>query len=194
METADDQWVLASRRGDPAAFEKLVRRYGRWLYARLYLQVHDPHRVEDLVQETFLAAWKALDQLKDPADFRPWLGRIAQHTLVDVARREMRLKRGGTPAGGWKRQSEELVAHLPDAAGAPEEQAARHELRQRLLDALAELPEQYREPMTLRYLGGADYETIGKQLGLTNGSLRGLLARGMAMLRDRLAMSKWNMR
>ena len=48
------------------------------------------------------------------------------------------------------------------------------------------LPEDYRLPVMLRYFAGADYETIGEQLGLTNGSLRGLLHRGLKLLRDRL--------
>ena len=64
--------------------------------------------------------------------------------------------------------------------------AHRHEMRQRLLTAIAALPEQYREPVMMRYVAGADYEAIGKQLGVTNGSLRGLLARGIEMLKDRM--------
>ena len=51
---------------------------------------------------------------------------------------------------------------------------------------LRSLPEEHRLPLTLRYIAGADYETISTQLGLTNGSLRGLLHRGLKMLRERL--------
>jgi DNA-directed RNA polymerase specialized sigma24 family protein len=52
-----------------------------------------------------------------------------------------------------------------------------------VLSLLRSLPEEYRLPLTLRYIGGADYETIGRELGLSNGSLRGLLHRGMEKLR-----------
>ena len=48
------------------------------------------------------------------------------------------------------------------------------------------MPKEYRLPLAMRYLAGADYETIGKELAITNGSLRGLLARGMAMLREQM--------
>jgi RNA polymerase sigma-70 factor, ECF subfamily len=51
---------------------------------------------------------------------------------------------------------------------------------------LRSMPEEYRLPLSLRYLAGADYDTIGEQLGLTNGTLRGLLHRGLKMLRDRM--------
>ena len=68
----------------------------------------------------------------------------------------------------------------------PEESAELEERRHRVLAVLRSMPEEYREPISLRYLGGADYETIGRQLGLSNGSLRGLLNRGMAKLREKL--------
>ncbi len=66
------------------------------------------------------------------------------------------------------------------------EVAEREEIRQRVLAVLRSMPEEYRLPLTLRYMTGADYDAIGEQLGLTNGSLRGLLHRGLKMLRDRL--------
>ena len=68
----------------------------------------------------------------------------------------------------------------------PGEMAGREETRRTVLDALRGLPEQYRMPLSLRYLAGSDYETIGLQLGLSNGSLHGLLHRGLKLLRDRL--------
>jgi RNA polymerase sigma factor (sigma-70 family) len=75
---------------------------------------------------------------------------------------------------------------VPANAPPPDEQAHRAEQRERVLAVLRSLPEEYRLPLTLRYLAGADYETIGTQLGLSNGSLRGLLHRGLKMLRARL--------
>ena len=51
---------------------------------------------------------------------------------------------------------------------------------------LKELPQEYRDVLSLRYLAGADYETIARQLAISNGSLRGLLSRGMKMLREKM--------
>jgi DNA-directed RNA polymerase specialized sigma24 family protein len=60
------------------------------------------------------------------------------------------------------------------------------EQRRRAIAAWQSLPEEYRLPLTLRYLNEADYDTIAKQLALSNGALRGLLQRGMKLMRERL--------
>src|SRR5438105_4942448 len=106
----------------------------------------------------------------------------------------MRQRNNGNGHGGWGKAGggRPTISRAPLApitspcAGSPEEQAQRAELRERVLAVLRSLPEEYRLPLTLRYLAGADYETIGTQLGLSNGSLRGLLHRGLKMLRARL--------
>ena len=180
MSQADKDLVRQAQGGDRTAFEELVRRTSRLVFARLYLDTGDAHVAEDLLQETLLLAYRSLRQLTDPAGFRSWLLTIAQNVLVGAARREARLKRTA-PA----RVATPLAA-VPANAPPPEEQAQRAELRERVLAVLRSLPEDYRLPLTLRYLAGADYETISTQLGLTNGSLRGLLHRGLKMLRARL--------
>jgi RNA polymerase sigma-70 factor (ECF subfamily) len=172
--------VVEARAGDRTAFEELVRRTSRLVFARLYLETGDVHRAEDLLQETLLAAYRSLRQLAQPAKFRSWLLTIAQNVLVDAARREARQKRA-TPS----LTSTPLDA-VPTNGPAPDAEVQREEQRQRVLAALRSLPEEYRLPLALRYLAGADYETISTQLGLTNGSLRGLLHRGLKMLRARL--------
>ena len=175
---ADIALVTAAKRGDREAFEELVRRTVRLVYARAYLETGDVHRAEDLVQETFLTAWRKLDQLTDAAGFRAWLMTILHSVLVDSIRRASRRKR--TPA------SEEEALHIADPSPTPAESAQVREERQRALSILRSLPREYQQVLMLRYLAGADYETIARQLALTNGSLRGLLHRGLAMLRKQL--------
>ena len=183
-EAPDEQLVLRSRRGDRPAFEELVRRTARAVYARQYLETGDAHRAEDLTQETYLLAWRSIGRLDDAATFRAWLATIARSVASDAYRRESRQKRGG---GSVKRGDGggELAA-IPDPGAPPDEAAQREERRRRVAGALKALPEEYGVPLTLRYVAGADYETIGRQLGLSNGSLRGLLSRGMAKLREKL--------
>ena len=71
----------------------------------------------------------------------------------------------------------------------PEEQLEKEEMRQKVLAILRAMPEEYRLPLTLRYLVGDDYESIQRQMGLTNGSLHGLLHRGMQRLRAEMQKS-----
>jgi RNA polymerase sigma-70 factor (ECF subfamily) len=181
MTDAEIDLVRSAQRGDRAAFEELVRRTSRLVFARLYLETGDTHRAEDLSQETLLLAFRSLDELTEPRNFRTWLLKIAQHVAIDAARRELRTKRA-TSKGGENKSLESVTSK----ADAPENEVARGELRARVLAALRSLPEEYRLPLTLRYIAGADYESICLQLGLTNGSLRGFLHRGLKLLREKL--------
>jgi RNA polymerase sigma-70 factor (ECF subfamily) len=179
MSETDTALVLRARDGDRAAFEELVRRTSRLVFARLYLDTGRTHRADDLLQETYLLAFRSLRGLANPAGFRPWLLSIAHNVLIDDARRLSRQKRA-TPAADTPVST--VLANGPS----PEEEVEREEMRQRVLAVLRSMPEEYRLPLTLRYLTGAGYDAIGEQLGLTNGSLRGLLHRGLKMLRERL--------
>jgi RNA polymerase sigma-70 factor, ECF subfamily len=179
MSETDTALVVRARDGDRAAFEALVRRTSRLVYARLYLDAGRRDRVEDLLQETYLRAFRAVRWLDDAAGFRPWLLTIAHNVLIDDARQAARLKRKPPTADNY-------LAALPSPEPAPDEAAERAELRQRVLSVLRSLPAEYQMPLTLRYIAGADHDAIGEQLGLTDGSLRGLLHRGLKMLRDRL--------
>jgi RNA polymerase sigma-70 factor (ECF subfamily) len=179
----DEALVHAARQGGRAAFEELVRRTARLLYARAYLETGDKHRSEDLVQETLLTAWRNIRQLESDGGFRPWLMSILHSAVVDAHRRSSRKKRGGTNS---HREGELTFLKLADARPTPSESAERREQRERTLAVLRSLPSEYRQVLMLRYLAGSDYEQISRQLALTNGSLRGLLSRGMTMLRAEL--------
>jgi RNA polymerase sigma-70 factor (ECF subfamily) len=180
MTDGDAELVGRAQGGDRAAFEALVRRTGRLVFARLYLDTGDPHKAEDLVQDTFLLAFRSIGQLKDPAGFRPWLLAIAHRQMLDAVRREGRKKRSGPTAG------EGALNLVPFNGWGPDEATEREEARAKVIAVLRELPEEYRLPLSLRYLAGADYDTIGQQLGLTNGSLRGMLHRGLKLLKERM--------
>jgi RNA polymerase sigma-70 factor, ECF subfamily len=184
LSESDEALVGRSRHGDRAAFEELVRRTARLVFSRCYLEVGDVHRAEDLVQETFLTAWKSIRQVNDAAGFRSWLLTIAHTVVIDAQRREGRKKRSGRHEGPGA-----LSDVIAKSAGPAEETIAGDE-RDRVLSVLRSLPDEYRGPLTLRYFAGADYETIGRELGLTNGSLRGLLHRGMELLRRELSKGR----
>ena len=94
MSDSESALVAASQRGDRLAFEELVRRTARLLFARAYLETGDNHRAEDLVQETLLTAWRSIRQVTDASGFRPWLMSILHTATIDAQRRESRKKRG----------------------------------------------------------------------------------------------------
>lgn len=172
----EETLVVQAQRGDRVAFEELVRRTARMLFARLYLDTGDVQEAEDLLQETLFIAYRGLHRLAEPTKVRAWLLRIAQNVAIDAARKSRRLKR--TADVDQEQQRLRLLV-----SPRPDEEAEQGELRQQVLAVLRSLPEEYRLPLTLRYLTGADHETIQLQLGLTNGALRGLLHRGLKLLR-----------
>ena len=186
MDETEAALVRRSQALDRAAFEELVRRTGRLVFCRAYLETGDVHQAEDLTQETFLSAWRSIQQVSDPGGFRTWLLTIAKTVSVDSLRRQNRQKRSGTAVDG-----KTVFPKLPDPGEGPVENAQNSEQRQKMMDMLRSLPQEYREPLMLRYIAGADYETIGQQLGLSNGSLRGLLHRGIARLREEMKQNEF---
>jgi RNA polymerase sigma-70 factor (ECF subfamily) len=182
MTTTDDldqRLAERARAGDRDAFETLVRRTGRLVFAQLYLAAGNPHEAEDLTQETFLVACRQIHRLEDAAAFRGWILQIARTVHLDSVKKRSRKKRG-KPGGAGE------IENVPDGSPSPGDRMEQIEQRQAVLMALRELPEDYQRPLSLRYLAGSDYDTISRQLGLTNGSLRGLLYRGLEMLREKL--------
>jgi RNA polymerase sigma-70 factor (ECF subfamily) len=177
MLDADYLLVVRAQRGDRAAFEELVRRTSRLVFARVYLETGDSHQAEDIVQDTLLTAYRTLGQLTQPEKFRAWLLRIAQNNTLNVIRHNNCKKRTPEPEILKLRQQAIL------SVVGPAEQAEQDELKQKVLVILRDMPEEYRLPLTLRYLVGADYETIQTQMGLSKAAVRGLLHRGLQRLR-----------
>src|SRR6516165_6528912 len=109
--------VHRARRGECAAFEELVRRTSRLVFARLYLETGDAHLAEDLLQETLLRAYHAIGRLNHPATLRTWLLTIAQNVLTDSVRREGRKKRAAPARAG-----PDSLASVPGRSPSPDEE------------------------------------------------------------------------
>jgi RNA polymerase sigma-70 factor (ECF subfamily) len=175
----DDDFVRLAIGGHRQAFDVLVTRMSRLVWAHLVLRCRDRAAAEDMTQETFLRAWRSIGRLEKPATFRGWLMAIAERVRLDTIKHATRQKRA-TPV------TADADIDPPSNDSTPSEKAEANELGSRAIDALNTLPTQYQQALSLRYLAGADYDEISRQLALTNGSLRGLLHRGLAMLRERL--------
>ena len=164
--TEDARLVRAARDGDRSAFDVLYERYGRFIHGMLLARVR-VDEVEDLVQDVFLAAWRRLDELKEPAAFGGWIATIARNRAVDFHRRTAEIV--------------ELPENLPARGVA----SARAEARA-VLDAIRALPEAYRDPLILRLVEGFTGQEIADRTGLTAASVRVNLHRGMKLLREKL--------
>lgn len=165
---ADEALVVAAQRGDRAAFAELYRLYGRLVHG--ILLAHAPrHEADDLVQEVFLAALDRMHTLRDPGAFGKWISAVARN-------RARMLHRGA-------RRLVALPDDLPDPSPAPASGGIGVE---EVLAAIGRLPQAYREPLVLRLVEGMSGAEIAERTGLTPGSVRVNLHRGMKQLREAL--------
>jgi RNA polymerase sigma-70 factor (ECF subfamily) len=173
MDTAEHAIYRAAIQGDREAFEAVIRSTSRNLFAIAYGILQSREEAEDVVQDTFVKAWKSRWRVRDSAKLPAWLGTIARHRARDLAR---------------KRRPERLPENFESNEVVPFEGGAgqKADLDGEVRSALAQLPELHRAAVTLRYFEELDYGTIEQTLGLTNGALRGILGRALGLMRKRL--------
>jgi RNA polymerase sigma-70 factor (ECF subfamily) len=164
------QLVAAALKGDERAFAALHARYARMVHAILLARLPRAD-AEDQVQEVFLLAWRRLSQLDDPEVFGAWLCTIARNRAADQYRRH--------------RETEPLPTALADPDSG--RSSDRAETR-RVLAAIQELPDAYRETLLMRLCEGMSGPEIAEVTGLEPGSVRINLHRGMKLLRDKLGI------
>jgi RNA polymerase sigma-70 factor (ECF subfamily) len=164
---ASDNSVLvrAAQAGDRAAFATLYERFARMVHGVLLARV-PRHDVDDLAQDVFLVAMRRLSSLREPAAFGGWLAAIARNHATDFYRRRV--------------ETDELPENVAGSAGPHPDAIA-------VLDAIRTLPEAYRETLMLRLVEGMTGPEIAERTGLTPGSVRVNLHRGMKHLREKLA-------
>ena len=168
MEASEREVYRAAIHGDREAFEMIIRTQSRALFAIAYGILQNREEAEDAVQDALVKAWKSRWRVRDPEKFPAWLSMIARHRARDVFR-----KRRTVP-----------LSEMPEMPGSETPQATT--IDRHLDSALASLPELYRAAISLRYFEEMDYATIENRLGLTNGSLRGILGRALATMRKQL--------
>ena len=175
---SDDQLWQQSRAGDREAFGRIVERYQSLICSLAYSACGNLARSEDLAQETFVAAWQKVGELREPAKLRAWLCGIVRNLSASAARREQR--RGGPG------ESLETVTDRAASDADPSAQAISEEEAQLLWRSLAGLPETYREPLVLFYRQGQSILEVASVLELSEEAVKQRLSRGRAMLREEL--------
>jgi RNA polymerase sigma-70 factor (ECF subfamily) len=174
----DAELVARFLRGDTAAFQTLAVRYYRPVGGFLYKRVPQPDVVEDLVQETFLEAFRSLRGGRRPEHFSSWLFAIAHHCC-----------------GKWLRRKRPILfatGEPPDVPTTLAPEAAREEFEEQekllaALDAgLAGLPPEARRLVEMKHREGKTCQQIAADLGRPVGTVKSLLSRTYKALRDRL--------
>ena len=171
---SDDALVRAAQRGDRTAFGLLYARYSRMVHGILLARVPFSD-VDDLVQDVFLQALPRLSTLRRVSHFPGWLASIARNRATDFHRRVK-------PNEEFDENSSSVQSEspVPSTNHSSHSSAEAHAV----LDAIRSLPDAYREPLILRLVEGMNGPEIAARTGLTHGSVRVNLHRGMLQLRE----------
>ena len=165
--------------GDQRAYELLVLKYQRRIERLIGRMVRDVDLVEDIAQETFIRAYRALGQFRGEAQFYTWLYRIAVNTakkaLVDLKRDP--LVSESALRGGEDEDETSSVENELTSAETPETVLAAKEIAARVNSAMEALPEELRQAVTLREIEGLSYEEIAEVMNCPIGTVRSRIFR-----------------
>jgi len=177
---ADSDALLVERtlKGDQRAFELLVIKYQRRIQRLIGRMVRDVDLVEDIAQETFIRAYRALAQFRGEAQFYTWLYRIAINTAKKAL---MDLKRNPTVSeNAYKSDDDDETSRVENeltSSETPEAVLASKEIAHIINTAMQELPEELREAITLREIEGLSYEEISEAMNCPIGTVRSRIFR-----------------
>ena len=181
MEMTDVTVVSRARTGDPDAFRLLVERHSQPIFRVAYRMTGNEHDADDVVQETFLRAYRQLDRFEERANFGTWLHRIAINCALDLLGARGRMDRyyGGDPEdaemNGMIRSEPEQDRLLISA-----------ELREQVAAAMERLSGNERTAFVLRHFEGMPVEEIGKTLGIQVNAAKHTIFRAVRKLRQSL--------
>jgi RNA polymerase sigma factor (sigma-70 family) len=177
LEQDDAELVAESLDGSRDAFRQIVERYQTLICSLAYSATGNVSRSEDMAQETFIAAWKQLGALREPAKLRAWLCGIARHRIQKCLLRD-----GREPA--LNAAPLEDAHDSPACEALPSEQAISREEEAILWRSLEKIPGLYREPLILYYREYQSIEHLAVALDLTEDAVKQRLVRGRKMLQD----------
>ena len=173
MQQPDDlTLVKRCRDGDAKAFQTLVERYQKRVYALALGMLKDRDEAMDIAQETFVKVYKYLDHFKGDSSFYTWIYRIATNLAIDARRRK-------APAGDPVEFDEAVQRESPDEPGVmssrlgsnPQQALMRRELVNKIDEALSQLPEKHRSILVLREVEGLSYEDLARTLKIRKGTV-----------------------
>lgn len=188
MDNSDLLLVERTLAGDQHAFELLVIKYQRRIQRLISRMVRDSDLVEDIAQETFIRAYRALHQFRGDAQFYTWLYRIAVNTakkfLLDLKRDPLVTLTALQPDGEEDETSR--PGNEPTTDETPESVLAASEIAQAVNAAMEALPEDLRQAVTLREIEGLSYEDIAAAMDCPIGTVRSRIFRAREAISARV--------
>lgn len=177
----DDILIRRAAAKDESAFEQLMLLHQKPVYNICYRMAGNADDALDLSQETFLRAWRCLDQYQFASSFSTWLYRLCSNLCIDFLRRRKRQQ--AMPLTFEDADGEEQTLSVPDPAPSPEEQTELKLTREALAAAMAQLLPEHRAVLQLRVCEELPYEQIAEILDIQIGTVKSRLSRARTQLK-----------
>jgi RNA polymerase sigma-70 factor (ECF subfamily) len=181
----DAELVARVQRGDRQAFDLLVLKYQRKIMRLLSRMIRDPAEIEDVAQEAFIKAYRALPQFRGDSAFYTWLYRIAINTARNWLATNKR-----RPTNSFVQENEDGETfdesdNLTDNS-TPESELASRQIAQTVNKAIEDLPEELRNAIVMREIDGMSYEDIAQSMNCPIGTVRSRIFRAREAIATRL--------
>lgn len=183
------QLVERAKKGDGDAFEQLYRAYVDRVYSYIAFRVRERELAEDLTQEVFIQALRALDGFDWRGSLAPWLLRIARNTVVDYWRRlgRRRDRALSVAEAGEESDEDSLIGRMPDMDGEEAVSRAEHALdRQRFAVAAAGLTDLQQQVLALRFSAELSIKETAEIMGRSEGAIKNLQHHALRALKRQL--------
>ena len=178
---ADLALVRRAKRGDYRAFDLLVLKYQSRLVSIAFKYVKEIQLAEDISQEAFIKAYKAINSFREESAFYTWLYRITANTAKNYLVSKGRRRESSISELSTLENEDQFVVASHDS---PDEILLAQELRNTLFNAVSSLPEDTRTALSLREFEGLNYEEIAKIMHCPVGTVRSRIFRGREALED----------
>ena len=186
MEWTDSAAAEEARKGNQHAFRVLVERHSRPVFRLAFRMTGNQQDAEDVVQESFLRAYKQLARFDERASFGTWLYRIAANCSLDLVRSRKRRSEHLAPPVDFGGEVEDPVVSLPSKAPGPERLALSSEVRERVAEAMRDLSPTERTAFVLRHFEGMCMEEVSRVLECQPGAAKHSVFRAVQKLRRAL--------
>lgn len=183
MDTDDLSLILASRSGDEKAFDGLISRYIRPVYAFVLSMTHDVPMAEDIVQDTCVKAWKHLESFDNSKSFKTWIFAIAKNTAYDALKKKKALPFSAFAEDDEDEGHESWADRIADQGPLPDELLMREDAAHLLGEKLSGLPEDFRRILELRYREDFSLNEIAEILGEPYNTIKSRHGRAIRSLR-----------
>jgi RNA polymerase sigma-70 factor (ECF subfamily) len=176
LQQTETELIEMAAKGSPNAFDEIVRRNYRMVYAHALRLLGNGDDAADATQVTFVKAHRSMREFDTSRPLKPWLYRICTNVCTDIVRGRHR-----------SHESLDSHAHVLEGGERPEAAAERGEMQGIIQRAIARLPERYRRIIVLRHYEQMDVDEIAREVGAPEGTIKSWLFRARAILKQELS-------